>query len=228
MQRRSYYIINAITLYRLLVAPFLIFLVIEGYVELFRWLLAFSFLTDAVDGFLARKFGIVSAMGAKLDSIADDLTVTAGIIGVFLLEPSFVQQEWLLITVMLSLLFIQVMLAFLRYRKMTSFHTYIAKAAAVLQAVFLAGLYHIIKGKYSGLVAVHQHPFAIGIFNANAYTVRIRVGTAKNIGIDLLCFFQANAHGFAFFGIGIMHRWKITVWRSLLFYDGDVFKAKSL
>ena len=86
---------------------------------------------------------MVSRWGARLDSIADDLTVTAGIFGIFILRPLFVQHEVILITVMLSLLFIQMLLAFIRYRKMTSFHTYIAKIAAVLQAVFIVLIFFL-------------------------------------------------------------------------------------
>jgi phosphatidylglycerophosphate synthase len=143
MRPRPYYIINSITLYRLLAAPVLIFLVFSGNINMFKWLIAFSFFTDAIDGFLARKFKVVSRMGSKLDSIADDLTMTAGIFGVFLLKPYLVQQELFLIITMLVLLFIQMLLAFVRYRKMTSFHTYIAKVAAVLQACFLILLFFL-------------------------------------------------------------------------------------
>jgi phosphatidylglycerophosphate synthase len=125
----------------LLAAPVLIFLVFSGNINLFKWLISFSFLTDAVDGFLARKFKVVSKMGSKLDSIADDLTMTAGIFGVFLLKPFLVQQELVLITVMLALLFLQMLFAYIRYRKMTCFHTYVAKIAAVLQACFLILLF---------------------------------------------------------------------------------------
>jgi phosphatidylglycerophosphate synthase len=141
MAVRPYYIINSITLYRIIAAPFLIYMVITNQVNIYKWMLAFSFFTDAIDGFLARKFKVVSKWGAKLDSIADDLTVTAGIFGIFILRPLFVQHEVFLITLMLSLLFIQMLLAFIRYRKMTSFHTYIAKFAAVLQALFIISIF---------------------------------------------------------------------------------------
>ncbi len=140
---KSYYIINAITLYRLLMAPVLIYLVLSGKMDIFCWLLAISFFTDAIDGFLARKFKTVSALGARMDSLADDLTVTAGIVGVFVFKPEFVKNEAVLITIMLALLFIQILYALFRYGKMTSFHTYIAKAAAVSQAIFLVLLFFL-------------------------------------------------------------------------------------
>ena len=143
MPTKPYYIINAITIYRILVAPFLVYLVYTSQVGLYKWMLGISFFTDAIDGILARKFKVVSRWGARLDSIADDLTVTAGIFGIFILKPVFVQQEVVLITVMLTLLFIQILLALIRYRKMTSFHTYIAKIAAILQAVFIVLIFFL-------------------------------------------------------------------------------------
>jgi CDP-diacylglycerol--glycerol-3-phosphate 3-phosphatidyltransferase len=63
MHRRSYYMVNAITLYRLIAAPFLLLLIINHNLEVFRWLLGLSFFTDAIDGYLARKYKVTSAFG---------------------------------------------------------------------------------------------------------------------------------------------------------------------
>ncbi len=143
MQRTSYYIINAITAYRLVASFFLLFLVFTGQLDIFKWMLAISFFTDAIDGFLARKYKVSSLMGARLDSIADDLTVLVAIIGVFRLKPEFIQQELVLIIVLLALLVIQTVMALIRYGKISSFHTYLAKLAAVLQGSFLILLFFL-------------------------------------------------------------------------------------
>lgn len=137
MQKSSYYIINGITLYRLIAAPFLLYLVITKQPDLFKWLLAASFFTDAIDGFLARRYKVVSMLGAKLDSWADDLTVVAGVIGLFILKPGFISQHvgWLLF--LLVLFVAQVIFALYRYGSTTSFHTYLAKLAAIVQGSFL-------------------------------------------------------------------------------------------
>ncbi|HKZ67672.1 MAG TPA: CDP-alcohol phosphatidyltransferase family protein [Chitinophagaceae bacterium] len=137
MQKRSYYIINSITLYRLLAAPFLLFLIISRQPDLFKWLLAFSFFTDAIDGYLARRYKVVSVMGAKLDSLGDDLTVIVGIIGLFVFKPEFINQEFIWLLLIFILFIIQVIYAFIRYGKITSFHTWLAKLAAILQGSFL-------------------------------------------------------------------------------------------
>jgi cardiolipin synthase len=137
MVKYSYYIINSITLYRLLSAPFLLYLIFTGQVNLFKWLLALSFFTDAIDGFLARKYKVTSIMGAKLDSIADDFTVMVGVTGLFVLKPQFIHGEILWLAIIFVLFLAQVILALVRYGALTSFHTWLAKLAAICQGIFL-------------------------------------------------------------------------------------------
>lgn len=136
-----YYLINAITVYRLLSAPVLIFLAITGQLQIFKWMLAISFFTDAIDGPLARKFKVATIKGAKLDSISDDLTVLAGIAGMFTFRQDFLVQQIVPVLLLLVLFITQVSLAFWKFGKMTSFHTYAAKIAAVFQGVFLILLF---------------------------------------------------------------------------------------
>lgn len=129
--------VNGITFYRLIAAPFLLILIFNNQLDLFKWLLAISFFTDAIDGYLARKYKAVSVMGAKLDSIADDMTVLIALVGLFVWNKAFLKQEYIWV-ISLSILFaVQLVFALIRYKKLTSFHTYLAKVAAVFQAVFL-------------------------------------------------------------------------------------------
>jgi CDP-diacylglycerol--glycerol-3-phosphate 3-phosphatidyltransferase len=137
MAKQSYYLVNGITLYRLIAAPVLIWLILTKQHDVFKWLLAVSFFTDAIDGYLARKYKVVSVLGAKLDSIADDLTVVAGIIGLFVFEFAFIKEVYIWLIALFALFVIHVTLALVRYGKPTSFHTYLAKIAAVCQGVFL-------------------------------------------------------------------------------------------
>jgi len=141
MLKPAYYIINGITLYRLIAAPFLLVLILNREIEIFRWLIAFSFLTDAIDGFLARHYKIASILGAKLDSIADDLTILVAITGLIILKPEFVWQQLNVILVVFGLFVIQNIFAIMRYKKITSFHTYLAKMAAVFQGIFFISFF---------------------------------------------------------------------------------------
>jgi CDP-diacylglycerol--glycerol-3-phosphate 3-phosphatidyltransferase len=137
MQKTSFYIVNSITVYRLLASFVLLYLIVIQDMDTFRWLLPISFFTDAVDGFLARRYQVVSRFGSRLDSIADDLTVLMGILGVCFFRPGFIYAELRMVVILTALYVVQLVMALVVYGKPTSFHTYVAKAAAVLQAIFL-------------------------------------------------------------------------------------------
>ena len=137
MRKTSYYIINAITLYRLIAALVLLILVFTNKQQPFKWLLAISFFTDSIDGILARKFKVASIFGARLDSMADDATMLAGIVGLLVFKKAFIVQELFLFILLVALYALQTALAVFRYGKVSSFHTYLAKIAALLQGSFL-------------------------------------------------------------------------------------------
>jgi CDP-diacylglycerol--glycerol-3-phosphate 3-phosphatidyltransferase len=140
--------INAITLYRIIAFPVLIILIIANRFDIFKWMLMISFLTDAVDGMLARKYKANSVLGAKLDSIGDDLTILAAVIGLAVAKLEFLTQHWLIFAIPLGLFFIQMIAAFIRYEKMSSYHTYLAKSAAILQGFFMCSMFLFDKPAY--------------------------------------------------------------------------------
>lgn len=123
-------------MYRLMSAPLLLLMVIIGQVNLFKWLVSFSFLTDAIDGPLSRRFNVTSIFGARLDSVADDATVLISTLALWIIHPQFIKEQWLSLAVLLGLFVGQFTAALIAYGKVTSFHTYLAKAAAVMQALF--------------------------------------------------------------------------------------------
>lgn len=102
-----------------------------------------SFLTDALDGFLARRYHVTSKLGAKLDSLGDNLTIVASLVGILLLKPNLIYDEMYLFIILLVLFIIQVSFAIIKYRKISSFHTYLAKAAAILQGLFMLSFFFL-------------------------------------------------------------------------------------
>ena len=93
-----------------------------------------------IDGFLARKLKITSARGSQLDSIGDSITFVVGLIGILVYEYSFIEKNYILILISFSPYVIQMFLAFAKYGKATSFHTYLAKLSAITQGVFILWL----------------------------------------------------------------------------------------
>jgi len=137
MHKRSYYLVNGITLYRILAAPVLIIFTFTGSPDLFKWLLALSFFTDVIDGPLARRYKVSSVLGSKLDSIADGLTILAAIIGLFVFKFDFISENFAVVIILIGLFLAQTVFALIKYRRITSFHTYLAKTAMILQGSFL-------------------------------------------------------------------------------------------
>ena len=135
--KQAWYVINGITLYRIVAAPILLLLVFSGDLEIFKWLLGISFFTDLIDGFLARRFKVASVLGTRLDSIGDDLTVLVGVIALFVTKMEFIKEQKFIFILLLLLFLAQTTYAFIRYGKITNFHTWLAKTAALLQGVFL-------------------------------------------------------------------------------------------
>lgn len=143
MQKLSYKIINSITIYRIVAAPILAYLALAKNQDIFKWALAISFFTDLIDGYLARRFKVTSILGSKLDSIGDDLTIVAAIIGAFVFKFQFIKEELVIAAVLLGLLFFQHIFSLIRYKKITSFHTYLAKTAAIFQGSFFILLFFL-------------------------------------------------------------------------------------
>lgn len=141
MKPRTYYLVNAITAYRIIAAPVLIILALAGHMDVFKWLLPLSFFTDLIDGFLARKLRVASIFGSKLDSIGDDLSFIAAIVGAIVFKAAFLTDNlWFVIT-LLSLYLFQTALAVSKYGRITSLHTYMAKLATLFQGCFLILLF---------------------------------------------------------------------------------------
>lgn len=150
---KTFYIVNGITIYRLSAAPVLFGMVLMHEVELFKWFLLLSFSTDAIDGFLARRWKVTSATGARLDSIADDLTVMVATVALFISQTKFVfaNASWFIVPLILFV--VQMIIAFAKYGKITSFHTYAAKVAALAQGLFLLSAFFFEQPNYYLMIA---------------------------------------------------------------------------
>ena len=62
---------NILSLYRLFAFPFIMLMIILKLQLLFAIFLVISLNTDVWDGFIARRFNQQTAIGARIDSLAD-------------------------------------------------------------------------------------------------------------------------------------------------------------
>lgn len=78
---------NFITLVRLAALPFFLLAIAEGSFGIALVIFVAAGISDGVDGYLARRFGMNSALGAYLDPIADKLLLMSSYL--FLAIPSY-------------------------------------------------------------------------------------------------------------------------------------------
>ena len=78
---------NFITLLRLAALPFFLLAISEGRIAIALLIFVAAGISDGVDGFLARRFDMKSALGAYLDPIADKLLLITSYL--FLSIPSY-------------------------------------------------------------------------------------------------------------------------------------------
>jgi phosphatidylglycerophosphate synthase len=90
-------------------------------------LLVISLMTDALDGFLARRLNAYSELGRKLDSAADYLTMLTGLAGIALLWPEVVRRELPWIAAGLGTFFGVVAYGFIRLGRAPCYHTWLSK-----------------------------------------------------------------------------------------------------
>ncbi len=128
---------NALTAFRLIAAPIMIYLAVAGHSTLFLWLLLASFLSDATDGTVARLSGGPTPFGAKFDSVADAVAYTAITISVFLLWPDLVRQELVAVVVVVASLVFPAAAGLYKFGWLTSYHTRLVKFAVVCVAISL-------------------------------------------------------------------------------------------
>jgi phosphatidylglycerophosphate synthase len=132
---------NALSIGRILAAPVLIVLAAGGHETAFTWVLVPALVSDVADGLVARMFHLQSTAGALLDSIGDTLLLIASFYGVWAFHAEVMAHHWLAGTVLISVGMLECGLAFARYGRLSSFHTYLSKAAGYLLGLFVGVLF---------------------------------------------------------------------------------------
>lgn len=84
------YLVNFLTIFRILSGPLIFILIIFSYnYTLILFIFLIASLTDYFDGYLARKYHVISEFGEILDPIADKILITFIFFGLSIFFSSF-------------------------------------------------------------------------------------------------------------------------------------------
>jgi cardiolipin synthase (CMP-forming) len=132
---------NAISFYRLIMFPVVLVLALLGYEKLFVILLCINLVSDIADGFIARKFNLVTRFGAALDNLADMGTYILALYGIFVFRWQEIQPHAWFLYLFLAVFAISYLVAFYRLGKIPGLHLYSAVTAGYLQGAFFFVLF---------------------------------------------------------------------------------------
>ena len=121
---------NAISLFRLAAAPGLVAAAAAGARVAFLITLGAALLSDAIDGPIARARQQTTDFGAWLDSTADCALQFCTPLAMLLLYPTLRSTDLLTALAILAAYAVPIAAGFIRFGRLTAYHTRLAKIAA--------------------------------------------------------------------------------------------------
>jgi CDP-diacylglycerol---glycerol-3-phosphate 3-phosphatidyltransferase len=144
---------NVITIARIVVAPAVAYLALSPEMSTRLWafvLFVVAGLSDVWDGYLARRYDLITDMGKLLDPLADKLLMVATFVPFYVISHRGVQEElipflgalpiWILVVIFGREIFITIFRSYAASRGVVIPAGKSGKQKALLQALFMGGL----------------------------------------------------------------------------------------
>lgn len=132
---------NLITISRLLAFPLILYFAIDGKETLFTIFLVINLVSDAIDGFIARRFNMETEIGARLDSFADNLTYVLVFIGIYVFKMEEFLPYMISFLFFIGILVLTVIFSLIKFSKFPSLHLYSTKIGGYIQGAFFICLF---------------------------------------------------------------------------------------
>lgn len=121
---------NIITFLRICGSVSLIF--IEPLTVAFFVIYTLAGISDVLDGFIARRFNVISEFGTKLDSIADFLFYGIMLLKIFpILTKTLPLGMWAAVIAIIAVRICSYTLAAVKYHRFAALHTYLNKLSGI-------------------------------------------------------------------------------------------------
>jgi phosphatidylglycerophosphate synthase len=165
---------NWITLSRLLCNPFLLYFAIRQEKVYYGIVLSYFFLSDVLDGFLARYLKQSSKFGAVFDSFVDDISGLPILFEAYLLFPELAKTYFIYVLSIFLLLLIGYF-----------FRIFFAKSIGI----------HLWSSKVALTYAVSMYLWFLFVgFNLTLFIIFLVLGYLSNIEVILVAVFKKNVN----------------------------------
>jgi len=132
---------NLISLYRILIFPFVLYLIIARNEKLFSIFITINLVSDILDGVIARTFKMQTRVGAKLDSWADLGTYLLAFSAVYVFKWNQLQPYSLTLIIFLVMRLLSYSVIIIKFRGLIGLHTYLSKITGYIQGAFIIALF---------------------------------------------------------------------------------------
>ena len=164
---------NYLTIIRLILVPIIFALILYEHYTMAIIVYIIANLTDVLDGFIARKFNLISDFGKLMDPLADKITQVGTILALIL---KGIIPFWILIIISLKEITMIVVASVLFKKKIVTVHSkWYGKAATVL--LFIAIVFTLLSEKITVLSNITIYLYYLSI----AMTLFAGVMYVKNI-----------------------------------------------
>ncbi len=172
MKKNIYTIPNMLSFSRIILSPIIYYVLSHNEKFILIFLIAIVGLTDALDGFIARKLKQVSTFGAKLDSIADFTFYTSFLVW-FWIEYYQIWPFYFHWSIAPSVLIILTyLIIFFRFKEFASFHLYSMKFSAIM--AYFAVLNSVFFGFNEPVIKIALVIWSIAAFETFATSLIIK------------------------------------------------------
>ena len=134
---------NILSLYRLFMFPLIFLMIILKLELLFAILVVISLNTDVWDGFIARRFNQQTAIGARIDSLADIGVYICALTGITIFKIGEMGPDVWLFYVFVASYIITHLSPLIKFGKIQSFHLWSIKLGGYLQGIFFILLFFV-------------------------------------------------------------------------------------
>jgi cardiolipin synthase (CMP-forming) len=138
---RFWTIPNILSLYRILVFPFILWLLLSGNEKLFALFIIISLISDLLDGLIARTFKMQTNIGARLDSWADLGTYILAFLAIGLFKWEEIKPYSFMIYLFAAIMALSYAVVFVKFKGLIGLHTYMFKLTGYLQGAFIISLF---------------------------------------------------------------------------------------
>jgi CDP-diacylglycerol--glycerol-3-phosphate 3-phosphatidyltransferase len=149
---------NRISIARLAFLPVLWLFALLRLPVYLGWGALISYLSDILDGYVARRLNQRTALGSKLDSLADNLSILSGLIWFAMLKPEIYREHGLLWGLAIALYLASMLVGIVKFKRFANLHLESSRLGSIPLTAFV--VHTFVADHYSPLLLY----IAVGVF----------------------------------------------------------------